>query len=136
MFDVVLVFLTAFELYSNFVALKTWVLFFATDCIATFSINCVTIIQICLTEEIQTWILHAHDVSGHVQMISAAVGHTRPHCQVSVVMSVIGIWSNIHSFPNPTFPSQSPGRVFSIRLDVTDMHVRLRTRAQWLTPRP
>ena len=31
-------------------------------------------------------ILHAHDVSGHVQMISAAVGHTRPHCQVSVVI--------------------------------------------------
>ena len=86
MFDVVLVFLTAFELYSNFVTLKTWVLFFATDCIATFSINCVTIIQICLTEGIQTWILHAHDVSGYVQMISAAVGHTRPHCQVSVVI--------------------------------------------------
>ena len=76
-----LVFLTTFELYSNFVTLKTWVLFFATDCIATFSINCVTIIQICLTEGIQTCILHAHDVSGHVQMISAAVGHTRPHCQ-------------------------------------------------------
>ena len=86
MFDVVLVFLTAFELYSNFVTLKTWVLFFATDCIATFSINCVTIIQICLMEGIQTCILHAHDVSGHVQMISVAVGHTRPHCQVSVVI--------------------------------------------------
>ena len=133
MFDVVLVFLTAFELYSNFVTLKTWVLFFATDCI---SINCVTIIPICLTEGIQTCILHAHDVSGHVQMISAAVGHTRPHCQVSVVIECDRIWSNNRSFPNPTFPSQSPGRVFSIRLDVTDMHVRLRTRAQWLTPRP